>query len=164
MSRDIRVEPLTAAAFAPFGDVIEAAGTPTMMINQGTCARYHDVARIDFAGEDARPTISVFKADPCGLPYTLDLMERHPLGSQAFIPLSSDPFLVTVAEDNAGRPGTPRAFVTAAGQGVNYHRGTWHGVLTVLSGPGVFAVVDRIGGGDNVEDFKFEKPYRMTRD
>ena len=89
------------------------------------------------------------------------MMERHPRGSQAFLPMSQDPFLVVVAPDNDGRPGRPRAFVTAPGQGVNYRRAIWHGVLTPLHEPGLFAVVDRIGTGDNLEEHWFEHPYRV---
>ncbi|MDH3669082.1 MAG: ureidoglycolate lyase [Paracoccaceae bacterium] len=158
MSRVVRTEPLTAQAFALFGDVIEAAGAPARMINRGNCGRFDDLARLDFAGE-GRPGISVFKAKPYALPLTLEMVERHPLGSQAFLPLSAEPFLVVVAPDEGAKPGRPRAFLTAPGQGVNYHRGTWHGVLTPLSGPGLFAVVDRLGDGDNLEEHWFETPY-----
>jgi ureidoglycolate lyase len=158
MSRsDIRCQPLTAAAFAPFGDVLECVGAPDKMINAGLCARYHDRAMLDFG--DARGGISLFDAEPRNLPYTLDLVERHPDGSQAFIPMSQHPFLVTVAPDDGGRPGTPLAFLTSPGQGVNFHRGTWHGVLTPLHSPGLFAVVDRIGDTPNIEEFFLDPPY-----
>lgn len=159
MSREVRLAPLTASAFAPFGDVIEAAGAPSFVINRGMCGRYHDLAVPDIV--EGRAGISVFEAVPRALPYELDLMERHPLGSQAFLPLSADPFLVTVAPDDNGRPGVPCAFLTAPGQGVNYHRGTWHGVLTPLAAPGLFAVVDRIGEGENLEEHVFDAPYTV---
>lgn len=158
MSRVIRPEPLTATAFAPFGDVLEAAGAPDKIINQGLCGRYHDRAALDF-GPGGRAGVSIFKAEPRALPYRLDLVERHPEGSQAFIPMSLDPFLVIVAPDANGTPGTPRAFLTAPGQGINLHRGTWHGVLTPLHAPGLFAVVDRIGDTPNLEEYWFEPPY-----
>ncbi len=158
MSRVIRTEPLTAAAFAPFGDVLEAAGEPDKIINQGLCGRYHDRARLDF-GPGGRAGISVFDAEPRELPYTLDLLERHPEGSQSFLPMSAAPFLVVVAPDAGGHPGTPRAFLTTPGQGVNYHRGTWHGVLTPLSAPGLFAVVDRIGETANLEEVRLDPPF-----
>ncbi len=160
MSRTITVQPLEAAAFAPFGDVLDCAGAPDKMINQGLCGRYHDRATLDFG--DGRAGISLFKAELRALPYTFDMVERHPDGSQAFLPMSMDPFLVVVAPDAGGIPGTPRAFLTAPGQGVNYHRGTWHGVLTPLSGPGLFAVVDRIGTGSNLEEHWFETPWTVT--
>ena len=159
MSRsEIRAEPLTAEAFAPFGDVLEVAGPPDKMINAGLCGRYHDLARLDF-GPEGRAGISLFDAEPRSLPYELALLERHPDGSQAFLPMTEHPFLVIVAPDDGGRPGTPCAFITAPGQGVNYHRGTWHGVLTPLHAPGLFAVVDRIGLTQNLEEFFLDPPY-----
>ncbi|WP_151717857.1 ureidoglycolate lyase [Gemmobacter serpentinus] len=156
----IRTEPLTQAAFAPFGDVLEASGD-FRLINQGFCQRHHDRAHLDF-GTDARAGISIFKAVPRQFPYLLDLVERHPDGSQAFVPMSADPFLVIVAPDEGGRPGTPRAFVTNGIQGVNFHRNTWHGVLTPLAEPGLFAVIDRIGPTPNLEEFPFAEPYLIT--
>lgn len=160
MIRVIRTEPLTAEAFAPYGEVIEAAGAPDRIINQGLCGRFHNLAQLDF-GPGGRAGISVFDAEPRALPYRLDLMERHPDGSQAFIPMSAVPFLVIVAPDEGGRPGAPRAFLTAPGQGVNYRRGTWHGVLTPLSAPGLFAVVDRIGDTANLEEVRLEPPFTV---
>lgn len=157
--RTVRAEPLTADAFAPFGEVIEAAGPPDRLINEGLCGRWHDLARIDIA--DGRAGISLFRSELRALPYSLSLLERHPLGSQAFLPMSQDPFLVIVAPDAGGAPGTPRAFLTEAGQGVNYARGVWHGVLTPLSGPGLFAVVDRIGPGANLEEHRLSEPWRI---
>lgn len=159
MTRAIRIEPLSRAAFAPFGDVLDTEGAPDRMINQGLCGRFHDRARLDFA--DGRAGVSLFQAEPRSLPLMLDMVERHPLGSQAFVPMSLDPFLVIVAPDQAGKPGRPRAFLTAPGQGINFHRGTWHGVLTPLAEPGLFAVIDRIGEGSNLEEHRFETPYRV---
>lgn len=156
MSARIVIQPLTPEAFAPFGDVLEAVGDPDKIINQGLCGRYHDRARLDFG--TGRAGISLFKAEPRSLPYRLDLVERHPEGSQAFIPMSLDPFLVIVAPDEGDRPGTPRAFLTTPGQGINFHRGTWHGVLTPLAAPGLFTVIDRIGDGPNLEEHWFDQP------
>ena len=160
MSREIVTQRLTAEAFAPFGDVLDCSGSPDKMINAGLCGRYHDRARLDFG--DGRAGISLFKADLRALPYEFDLLERHPDGSQAFLPMSMDPFLVIVAQDEGGMPGTPLAFLTAPGQGVNFHRGTWHGVLTPLSGPGLFAVVDRIGDGANLEEHYLETGFTVV--
>ena len=108
----IRARPLTAEAFAPFGDVLEAVGDPDKIINQGLCGRFHDRARLDF-GPGGRAGISLFQAEPRTLPYRLDMVERHPDGNQAFLPLSQDPFLVIVAPDQGGVPGEPVAFRTA---------------------------------------------------
>lgn len=156
----IRIQPLTVEAFAPYGEVLDTAGAPDKLINQGLCGRYHDRATLDFTQEGSAG-ISLFKAELRALPYTLDMMERHPLGSQAFLPMSMDAFLVIVAPDDAGKPGTPLAFRTTEGQGINFHRNTWHGVLTPLSGPGLFAVIDRIGGGENLQEHWFGTPYTI---
>ena len=159
MTRQIETEPLTTGAFAPFGDLLDCAGDPDKIINQGKCGRYHDRAKLEFG--DGRAGISLFKADLRDLPHRLDLLERHPLGSQAFVPMSLDPFLVIVAPDAGGAPGTPRAFLTQAGQAINIHRNVWHGVLTPLSGAGLFAVIDRIGDGDNLEEHWLDTPYTV---
>jgi ureidoglycolate lyase len=156
----IDAEPLTPRAFAPFGDVLDAAGPPDRLINAGLCGRYHDRARLDF-GPGGRAGISIFDAVPRSLPYRFDLLERHPDGSQAFLPMTQAPFLVIVAPDEGGRPGRPRAFLTVPGQGINLLRGTWHGVLTPLAAPGLFAVVDRIGDGPNLEEFRYDAPLEV---
>lgn len=152
----ITPQPLTAEAFAPFGDVLEATGE-FRLINAGLCQRHHDRARLDF-GPDGRAGISVFKAEPRALPYAFDLIERHPEGSQAFVPLSEQPFLVIVS---AGPDHAPLAFLTNGAQGINLHRGTWHGVLTPLHAPGLFAVVDRIGTTANLEEHRYATPWTV---
>ena len=156
---NLRVRPLSSDAFSAFGDILEVQDEPTVMINQGNCERYSDLATLDFA--DGRAGISIFHAKPYASPLTLAMVERHPEGSQAFVPLSDDPFLVIVAEDDNGRPAEPCAFLTNGRQGVNYHRNTWHGVLTPLHGHGLFAVVDRIGAGKNLEEHWFDHPYSI---
>lgn len=160
MSHDIVIEVLTAGRFARFGDVLDCAGAPDKLINQRQCGRYHDRAQLDF--DDGRAGLSLFNAVPRTLPMELLMVERHPQGSQAFVPMTHQSFLVVVAPDENGVPGPPQAFRTAPGQAVNYHRGTWHGVLTPLHGPGLFAVVDRIGTGDNLEEFWFDTAYRIV--
>ena len=162
MQTTITARPLTAQDFAPYGDVLEAEGQADKMINQGFCGRWHDRAQLDF-GPEGRAGISIFKAEPRSLPYTLDLLERHPDGSQAFIPMSMTDWLVIVAEDDAGQPGRITAFIAAPGQGVNLHRGTWHGVLTPLHAPGLFAVIDRIGATPNLQEFPLEVPRIIKR-
>lgn len=160
MSRKIQIRPLTPEAFAPFGDVLDCRGAPDKIINQGLCGRYNDRATIDI--DNGRAGLSLFNAEPRALPLTLDMVERHPEGSQAFVPMSEHPFLVIVAPDDNGRPGVPVALKTVPGQAINFHKNTWHGVLTPLASPGLFAVVDRIGEGANLEEHWFEKPYIVT--
>jgi ureidoglycolate lyase len=160
--RVISAEPLTAEAFAPFGAVIEARGEPSFRINQGMCDRYHDLARIEVADGEGAPALSIGLSRPSTLPLELRLVERHPLGSQAFIPLEGDPFLVIVAPDEDGIPGRPLAFLTSPGQGVNYRPGTWHGVLTPLYRAQRFLIVDRVGPGTNLAEYLFDEPWTIT--
>ena len=157
MNTEIVIEALTKAAFAPFGEILEADEAPDKIINQGMCGRHHDLATLDFV--DGHAGISIFDAQVRALPYELAMTERHPEGSQAFVPMSYFPFLIIVASDANGAPHLPRAFLSNAGQGINFHRNTWHGVLTPLHAPGLFCVVDRIGDGANLEEFFFDTPY-----
>ena len=156
---EIVAGPLTAEAFAPFGDVLACDGDPDTIINQGKCGRWHDRARLDFG--DGRAGISLFRAQKRTLPYTLDLMERHPLSSQAFVPMTQTSFLVCVASDEGGKPGGIHAFLTAPGQAINLHRNVWHGVLTPLTDPGLFAVIDRIGTEPNLEEHWVAEPVTV---
>jgi ureidoglycolate lyase len=157
---EIPAIPLSAEAFAPFGDVIERRSEPDILINQGLCGRHHDLAHLAFG--QGRAGISLFDARPRSLPYAVTMMERHPLGSQAFIPMSMTSFLVVVAPDAGDVPDRPCAFRTLPGQGINLHQNTWHGVLTPLEAPGLFAVVDRIGSGDNLEEHWFDAPFTVV--
>jgi len=157
MTRQLRITALTADAFAAYGDIIEARDAPTRMINQGMCGRHHDLASLDFS--DGRAGISLFDAKARGLPHLVDMVERHPDGSQAFVPLDGVPFLVVVADDAGGVPVNLKAFLTAPGQSINLYRGVWHGVLAPIGAPGKYIVVDRIGEGPNLEEHWFDDPF-----
>lgn len=146
----IRLQPITAEAFAPFGDLLTPRPAPDRMINAGRCERHHALATVE-TGEGAA-IVSIFRSEPVSLPYRFDLLERHPLGSQAFMPLGPDPWLSVVAPDEGGRPGLPLAFLVPAGMGVNLRAGVWHGVLTPLDRAADFLVVDREGPGQNLEE------------
>ena len=137
----LRPEPLTRESFAPFGEVIEASDAVShFTINGGNTERYHDLADID-AGPDGRVIVSIFRGQPRSLPFVVEMMERHPLGSQAFVPLSGKPYLVVVAP--AGDPpdvAALRVFLARGDQGVNYAPGVWHHPLLALD-----AVCDFLG-------------------
>jgi len=156
---EIKVEPLTRKTFEPFGQVIEAEAYAEMItINDGYATRYHDLAEVDISSSGGRPLINIFRGRPRPLPITIHMMERHPLGTQAFIPLHRDPFAIVVAP--AGEivdVSVLSAFVTNGRQGVSYSRNVWHFPLLVL-GPDEkdFLVVDRGGGGDNCEERYFD--------
>lgn len=152
--------PLTEEAFRPFGDLISATGTPDMMINGGRCGRFHDLARLSFGTGQAG--ISIFRTNAVTIPCRVELVERHPVGSQAFLPMTVGPWLVVVAEDVDGQPGPLHAFMAAPEQGVNYLAGTWHAPLLALRDGAVFAVVDRIGSGDNLQECRLPEPVTVT--
>jgi ureidoglycolate lyase len=161
MSKVLTAKPLTREDFAPFGDVIDASGDNHYPINAGKTERYHALARPEATGPGGHVLISLAKATPYDVPLKLTMVERHPLGSQAFVPLSPRPFLVVVCHDENGVPGAPHAFVTETGQGVNYPRNLWHGVLTPIGEPQDFLIVDRGGEGNNLEEFHFPDPYEI---
>ena len=149
----LKAEPLTAAAFAPFGDVIEIAGRAARLINQGTCERFDDLAAVDVLADGGRPLISIFRAAARPLPFAVKALERHPLSSQAFYPLDGVSFLVVVAEPgNPVSAGRIRAFRAAGDQGVSYRRNTWHHALLAIGRTSRFLVVDRGGPGENCEE------------
>jgi adenosylcobinamide-phosphate synthase len=122
--RKIVAQPLTAAAFAPFGQVIDTAQASSRPMNAGMARRFHDLAEIEVIGDGARVVVGLVEAQPYAMPLWLNLVERHPLGAQAFVPLNAAPFLVVVCPDEAGKPGTPQAFVTAP------HQGIWTGAVS----------------------------------
>ncbi|MCJ2013567.1 ureidoglycolate lyase [Methylobacterium sp. J-076] len=160
--RALTARSLTADAFAPFGTVIDKAAAAPRPMNAGMARRFHDLARILVSGEEAHAVVGLVEAQPYALPLTFRLVERHPLGSQAFIPLTGAPFLVVACPDEGGRPGRPQAFLTAPWQGVCYAPGTWHGVLTPFGQPQDFAVVDRGGAGVNLEEFVYGEDWVVT--
>jgi ureidoglycolate lyase len=163
MAEKLEIRPLTQEAFAPFGTVIEADPASMRYINGGTTERYHALAEAEAVGEDARVIINLFRGTPRAFPYAVDMMERHPFGSQSFSPLDDRPWLVVVAEDAGGRPGKPQVFRAGGRQGVNYRRNVWHHPLIAVDTVSDFLVVDRLGGGVNLEEFFFEEPFVIEK-
>ena len=149
--REMTPEPLTAEAFAPFGNVIEASDAAVRLdINQGHAVRYDRLADVDVADGGGTGAISLFRARPLDDP-VLKLFERHPLGSQSFVPLSGRPYLVAVAPRGPFQPAGIRLFRAEGHQGVHYLKGVWHHFLLVLD-ESDFLVIDRAGPGDNCEE------------
>jgi len=148
----LAIEPLTREAFAPFGDVIELEGAKQIPINLGTTIRFHDLAKVDVTDEGGRTLVNLFRGQPRVLPFEVKMLERHPLGSQAFIPLNDKPYLVVVAPAGELDESKVRAFVSSGWQGVNYAKGVWHHPLLSLGEVSDFIVVDRGGGGLNLNE------------
>jgi ureidoglycolate lyase len=153
----LKPEPLTRAAFAAFGDVVEIDGASHYPINQGFAERFNDLASVDVGNEGGATNISIIIAKPRPQPIKLALMERHPLGSQIFYPLQDTRWLVAVCGDP--RDATSfRAFIATGRQGVNYARNAWHHPLLVFEDDSRFMVVDRKGPGNNLEEMGLDVP------
>lgn len=152
---NLPVEPLTAEAFAPFGDVIQRADAERLLINEGTTVRFHDLAAVDVGRDGGHPLISIFRATPRPRPIAIRMMERHPLGSQAFYPLAPHDWLVVVCHGAAApEAATLRCFRASGEQGVNYRPNTWHHPLLVLQ-PQDFLAIDRGGPEKNLDEHWF---------
>lgn len=154
---------LTAEAFAPFGDVIETGSATPFAINDDMAQRYDDLAFVDTGDAGGHPNVSIFVSKPRPLPVVIDMVERHPLGSQLFVPLGNHPYLVAVS---GGAPPFDAAdlsvFLVTDGSGVNYRKGLWHMPLCPLYEAGRFLVVDRGGPGDNCDEFYFPSGGQIT--
>jgi ureidoglycolate lyase len=161
--KTLTLEPMTREAFAPFGDVIELEGARHFPINAGTTERFHDLANVDIGFDTGgRPLINVFRGQPRAQPVVISMMERHPLGSQAFVPLSDVRYLVVVAPTGELDESRMRAFYAQGWQGVNYARGVWHHPLIVLDAAGDFIVVDRGGDQPNCDEVDLADRYTLV--
>ena len=153
---ELRPEPLTGERFAAYGDVIEASAASHQPMNEARFERFDDLCAVDVAAP-GRVAISIARCrTPTALPLRVDVVERHPLGSQAFVPLTPCRMVVVVAAPGESVEAEAlRAFVSNGRQGVNYHRGTWHMPLIALDAGQEFLVVDRGGSQDNCEQHEF---------
>ena len=155
-------KPLTAEAFALYGDVVEMSdAVEHFPINYGYTERYHDLAGIDVQAQEGRPGASLFRSQPLPLPVTIEILERHPLSSQLFMPLSPQPYLVVVAPAGELKEETIEVFLAQPGQGVNYRAGTWHHYCLALNAASDFLVIDRLGGGDNCDEVTLKSPFHI---
>ena len=158
-------EPLSADAFAPFGEVIETQDRDFFMINNGSTKRYHQLAEVELGQPQDRAIISIFRAQALAMPLTVSMMERHPQGSQAFIPLKQNPFLIIVAPPgDEPSPESLRAFVTDGSQGINYRRGVWHHPILCCVPEDDFLVVDRAGSGNNCDEHFYPPELEIVLD
>jgi ureidoglycolate lyase len=159
MSQTLSIAPLTQSAFAPFGQVIECNPATMRLINSGTTERYHALGRAEALGTHAEVILNLFRGQPRNFPYEIDMVERHPYGSQSFHPLNGRPWLVVVAEDQGGRPGCPAVFLARGDQGINYRANVWHHPLIALGDTSDFLVVDRLGEEHNLEEYFYPLPF-----
>ncbi len=148
--------PLTGSDFKPFGQVIELEKATQQSINQGLTTRFHDLLDIDANDQEGRPIVSLFRTAPMPLPHRVKMMERHPLGSQGFIPMCEQPFLVLVGQQKHAQGKLQFdeliLFITNGRQGINFHKNIWHHFQMVLHNKQDFIVIDRAGKGTNLEE------------
>lgn len=165
MHRCPAIKLLSAENFKPFGDVIQVDDSVNhFAINAGSTERYHDLANID-PGADGKAIVSIFRGQARAIPISISMMERHPLASQAFIPLSGQPYLVIVAPaDCEPAIDNLQIFYCKAGQGVNYARGVWHHPLLALNTTSDFLVIDRSGPGDNCDIVNLDQQFTIQAD
>lgn len=162
---NLQIYPLTAEAFAEFGEVIDLQTAMQIPINQGLTTRFHDLFSIDVDEEEGYAIANVFRTSPLPLPHRVKIMERHPLGSQAFIPMESHPFLVLVAPSvDQIRADDLRLFMTNGNQGINLFKNTWHHFQIVLNHRQDFLVIDRGGNGHNLIEQEISEPVWIDGD
>lgn len=158
MTITLKAEPLTAERFAPFGDVIETSRSQSVTMNLARFERFDNLCTVDLA--DGGPVaVSIARCrTPTTLPLRLEMVERHPLGSQAFVPLSPCKMLLVVAPPGESvDAGDLRAFVSNGRQGFNYHRGTWHMPLISFAEGNEYLVIDRGGSEPNCDQYSFDE-------
>jgi len=159
MALTLTPQPLTAEAFAPYGQVIEADQARSFLINAGRTRRFDALALAD-PGPDGEVALSIFRGTPCPSPVRIAMLERHPLGSQAFIPMERHAWLAVVAD--RPEPDACRAFLARGDQGLQIARGIWHHPLLVLQPMHDFLVADRSGSGNNLEEHHFDSAIKIS--
>jgi ureidoglycolate lyase len=164
MSKGIVPKPLTAESFSIFGDVIESnEKANNYAINDGFTQRYHDLAKVDVSDNQGHTLINIFRSTPLTQPIAIKMMERHPHGSQAFIPMGENPYLVVVAPAGEFEQSKIEVFIANSNQGVNYHKGTWHHFCLALGSESDFLVVDRGGEDDNCDVLELDGSLVITK-
>ncbi len=156
--KSLTIEPLTKASFEPFGQVIETEGSDHFPINNGSTQRFHQLATVELNRQEDEAIISIFRADTLSYPLEIKMLERHPQGSQAFIPMERQRFLIVVAPPaDQPDPDEIRAFISNGRQGLNYGKGVWHHPILALENGSDFLIVDRKGEGNNCDEHFFAK-------
>jgi len=156
-------KPLTSERFAPYGDVIESVVDRTAAMNAERFERFDDLCRLDMS-DDGRVAVSIARCRVAtALPHRLDMVERHPLGSQAFVPLGPSRMIVVVAPPEESVEASDLcAFVTNGRQGINYHRGTWHMPLIAFESGQEFLIIDRAADQPNCDMHSLDEAVMLV--
>ena len=162
---NLNIEKLNPDSFEPFGDVIHTnQAAKEHSINYGNTIRFHDLAEIDTLNKNGKTIINIFRSNPIPQPIEIKLLERHPLSSQAFIPLGSEPYLVIVAPKGDLDEAKIKIFLADSSQGVNYSAGTWHHFSLALNQTSDFLVIDREGESKNCDEEILTRPFFIEFD
>lgn len=158
----LKPAPLTRQTFLPFGDLISADTCQDIRsINAGHTVRFNNLAKLQLNAQGLLPCLSIFRSEAWQLPEMVRSMERHPLTSQAFMPLGNAPYLIVVARPGPLIEDQIQAFIGQSGQGVNYHPGTWHHYNVSLEGAADFLVVDADGDTPNCDEVALTQPIEI---
>ena len=146
-----------------FGSVLDRNLTQQIAINQSTTTRFHKMATVQVSPPGAGVILSIFSGTNRGYPFEINMMERHPIGSQAFFPLSEEPWLIVVAPDAGDKPDEKRirCFRATGSQGVQYNRNVWHHPLLILAKTQDFFIVDRDTDSINLHEYFFDEPAAL---
>ena len=157
------LQPLTAEAFRPFGDVIQRRSVAPERINDGNTRKYANLARIDTREGDGETAIHLYRSEAATLPFLIEGMERHTLGSQAFMPLQPRPFPVIVAPPGDD-PGVQdiRGFISNGKQGINLYKGVWHHYQISLGGVCDYLVIDRSGPKNDCDEWVLDRQLLIS--
>jgi ureidoglycolate lyase len=163
MTITLKPEPLTSERFALYGDVIETSIDRTAAMNAERFQRFDDLCNVDMK-DDGRVAISIARCRVAtSLPLRIDMVERHPLGSQAFVPLTPCRIVVVVAPPEESVDASDlRAFVSNGRQGINYHRGTWHMPLIAFDAGREFLIIDRAADIPNCDTHDLDEPVMLV--
>ena len=152
----IKPKKITRKNFKKFGDLISTKKIKPININNGYAKRFNNLCRINTSSKKGNTIMSIFSAKKRKFPMKIVMMEKHPLGSQAFIPMSETKFLVFVAPKGK-KPNTKKieSFIVPKQAGINYKPGIWHFPLISTKSMN-FLVIDRKGAGNNLVICKFK--------
>lgn len=165
MTVTLKPEPLTRERFAPYGEVIETSRDTADAMNAARFQRFDNLCNVDLIN-DGQVSVSIARCrTPTALPLRLGMVERHPLGSQAFVPLSRCKMVVVVAPPAESVDiHSLRAFVSNGRQGINYRRGTWHMPLISFDEGQEYLIIDRGGDEPNCEEFLLDEAVILEAD
>jgi len=161
MKIKIKPKKINKKNFRKFGQIIDTSKKKYFKINNGYAKRYDNLGKIDTSTKKGKTIVSIFSAKRRMFPMKINMMEKHPLGSQAFIPMKETSFLVFVAP-KGNRPNLKKieSFKIPKQTGINLNPGIWH--FPLISTKDIkFLVIDRKGKGKNliIHKFKKEKIY-----